>query len=265
MWLRRIFMVSVGGREYQRVESADQYYRPLAEVLNETILPLSLGYQPCSMEIAIHRPDSKDTTPKPRGSAAAAALTSRASTSSASVVSGSLPSTSTGASTTTTTPPAPSPLTFLFRLQPGISSSDSHAIYCAALSGVPEEPVLRRARYVTKVAVLERDVARLQLESLVAVPSAAQQRGGEEVQESGLSAEQRAKRAEAVLRRFVEWDLGKERERVGKRRRQAEGGGGDGSVAEKLAKILGETTLNEQAAGKAGGGKDEDGDAVMQG
>lgn len=97
--------------------------------------------------------------------------------------------------------------------------------------------MLRRARYVTKVAVLERDVARLQLESLVAVPTAAaaaaQQRGeGEE--EGGLSAEQRAKRAEAVLRRFVEWDLGKERERVGKRRRQGEGGGGgdDGSVAE---------------------------------
>lgn len=225
-WRQHIFMGSEGRhRGYASLTANAVAFSHSTEVFDEAILPRSLGYQPCSMEIAIHTPaQSKQASPRVTlvGTPGPAAASPRNATGSSR---GSTTSSMSGRLTTSTTSQPQSPLVFLFRLQLGAASPDSHALYCAALSGVPEEPVLRRARYVTRVAVIERDVAKLQLEALVAPTH--------KVDEAAMSPEQKAKRAEAILRRFVEWDLNGEKVKQGKKRRV-----GGISVAQRLAQVL---------------------------
>lgn len=92
-----------------------------------------------------------------------------------------------------------SPLTFLYRLQPGKAHS-SHAAHCARACGVPED-VVARAVYVTQLAE-KGELSTLQLEALTM-----EEVGANEGVTAGSSLIARATRAEDRLRRFLELDI----------------------------------------------------------
>jgi DNA mismatch repair protein MSH5 len=116
---------------------------------------------------------------------------------------------------------------FRARVTPGLALQ-SHASICARAAGLPAH-VIERANYVTQLAA-KHDLARLALED--AQSSDEEEEGAARSARPSRTSSRSVRKAEAVARRFVEWDL------------ETESAGGDGGASRettlaKLRQVLG--------------------------